>query len=133
MGAPYSVDLRRRVLAECDKKELKRYEIAAIFKVDLKTIYNWIEARKVNGTIEPKSGYQKGHGHKITDTEKFKDFIANNQNLSLKELSVKWGGVSSTTIGNKLHSIGYTVKKNSGDIRSAKKKKEPNIQSKSHT
>lgn len=128
MGAPYSVDLRKRVIAECDKKELKRYEIATIFKVDLKTIYNWIEARKINGTIEPKSGYQKGHGHKITDTEKFKDFIANNPNSSLKELSLKWGHVSSTTIGNKLHSMGYTVKKNSGGIRSVKKKKELNIE-----
>jgi transposase len=131
MAAPYSIDLRERVLAECDKKEIKRFQIAEIFKVDLKTIYNWLKARKASGTIEPKSGYQKGHSHKITDTEKFKAFIAANPNLSLKELSRKWGGVSSTTIGNKLHNIGYTVKKNSGDIKNVMNKKGLNIWSRS--
>ena len=124
MAAAYSVDLRERVLAEYDKGELKRYEIARLFKIDLKTIYNWVEARITRGTIEPKSGYQKGHSHKITNTEEFKDFITKNPNSSLKELGKKWGEVSSATIRNKLHSIGYTIKKNSVDIKNATKKKD---------
>src|ERR1700722_4039929 len=127
MAAPYSVDLRERVLAALDEKKLKRYEIAGQFKVDLKTIYNWDRLRTKTGKIEAKSGYQKGHSHKITDTEKFKSFIAENPNSSLKELSRKWGNVSSTTIGVKLHEIGFTVKKNSGDIKSVMNKKELNI------
>jgi transposase len=127
MAAPYSVDLRERVLAALDEKKLKRYEIAGQFKVDLKTIYNWDRLRTNTGKIEAKSGYQKGHSHKITDTEKFKSFIAENPNSSLKELSRKWGNVSSTTIGVKLHEIGFTVKKNSGDTKSVMNKKELNI------
>ena len=127
MAAPYSVDLRERVLAALDEKKLKRYEIAGQFKVDLKTIYNWDRLRTNTGKIEAKSGYQKGHSHKITDTEKFKSFIAENPNSSLKELSRKWGNVSSTTIGVKLHEIGFTIKKNSGDIKSVMNKKELNI------
>jgi transposase len=127
MAAPYSVDLRERVLAEFDKGVLKRFQIADLFKIDLKTIYNWVRARKTRGTIEPKTGYQKGHSHKITDTEKFKIFIKENPNLSLQELAKKWGGVCGSTIGDKLRAIGYTVKKNSGDIKSAVSKKELSI------
>jgi transposase len=123
MAAPYSVDLRKRVLAECDRNVLKRYEIAELFQVNLKTIYSWIETRITTGAIEPKSGYQKGHSHAITDTEKFKSFIADSPNLSLKELSEKWGGVSSSVIRNNLRKIGFTVKKNSGDIKSVTNKK----------
>jgi transposase len=123
MPAPYSVDLRERVLAECDRDVLKRYEIAELFKVDLKTIYTWVLVRDLTGEIEPKSGYQKGHSHKITDTEKFKSFIADNKNSSLKELGEKWGGVTGSTIGKKLHDIGFTVKKNNGDTKSVTSKK----------
>ena len=123
MAAPYSIDLRQRVLAECDRKALKRYEIASLFHVDLKTIYTWVKVRNSTGKIEPKSGYQKGHSHKITDTEKFKVFIADNPNSSLKELSKKWGNVSSSTIRDKLHKIGFTVKKNNGGTRSVMSKK----------
>lgn len=127
MATPYSVDLRKRVLAECDKGILKKYEIATMFKVDLKTIYNWIRAKNKTGTIEPKTGYQKGHSHKITDIETFKTFISNNPNSSLKDLSKKWGNISSSTIRNQLHRIGFTVKKNNGATKSEMNKKELNI------
>jgi transposase len=130
MAAPYSVDLRERVLTALDEKKLKRYKIAEQFKVDLKTIYNWDRLRKATGKIEAKTGYQQGHSHKITDTEKFKDFMANNPNSSLKELSKKWGNVSRATIGKKLRSIGYTVKKNNGDIKNEMNKKGLNTQRK---
>jgi transposase len=127
MAAPYSTDLRERVLAAWDEQKLKKSEIAEQFKIDLKTVYNWVKLREKTGVIEAKSGYQKGHSHKITDDEKFKNFIKENPNSSLKELSTKWGGISSTTIGNKLRSIGYTVKKNNGTMQNAMRKKEQNI------
>lgn len=127
MAAPYSVDLRERVLTALDEKKLKRYEIAKQFKVDPKTIYNWDRLRTDTGKIEAKSGYQKGHSHKITDTEKFKDFVAANPNSSLKELGQKWGGVSGATVGNKLRSIGYTIKKNNGATKNVMNRNELNI------
>ena len=132
MAVPYSVDLRKRVIAEAEKGELSKNQISAMFKVDLKTIYNWIEAKKLSGSIEPKSGYQKGHSHKITDIEKFKAFIAENPNSSLVELSEKWGNISRTAIGNMLHKIGYTVKKNNGVIKNATTRKEQNTWIKSY-
>lgn len=127
MAAPYSVDLRERVLMALDEKKLKRYEIAKQFKVDPKTIYNWDRLRTDTGKIEAKSGYQKGHSHKITDTEKFKDFVAANPNSSLKELGQKWGDVSGATVGNKLRSIGYTIKKNNGATKNVMNRNELNI------
>lgn len=124
MAGAYSIDLRERVLAAWDEQKLKKYEIAKQYKVDLKTIYNWVQLRDVTGKIEAKSGYQKGHSHKITDIEKFKDFIANNPNSSLKELSKKWGNISSSTIGDKLRSIGFTVKKNNLGTKNVTNKNE---------
>ncbi len=130
MAVPYSVDLRKRVLAEYDKGVLKRYEIAKLFQVTVRTIYTWVQTRNLTGKIEAKSGYQKGHSHKIIDTEKFKSFITDNPNLSLKELSDKWGNVSSSTIRDKLLKIGFTVKKNNGDTKNVMSKKEQNTKKK---
>lgn len=75
-------------------------------------------------------GYQKGHSHKSVEREKFKEFRANNPNLSLQELSEKWGGVSPTTIGRMLHKIGFTFKKKNLAIKNVMKKSGPLISKK---
>jgi transposase len=122
MAAAYSLDLRSRVLNEYDKGVLQKKEIAELFQIGQKTIYNWVKRRSVTGEIKPKSGYQKGHSHKITDQEKFKEFIAKNPDTNLKELGEKWGEISPTTIGRMLHKLNYTFKKNSFSIKSGTKK-----------
>ncbi len=126
MASAYSVDLRSRVLTEYDKGVLQKKEIATLFNVNEKTIYNWVKRRALTGKIEAKSGYQKGHSHKIIDQEKFKEFIANNPNTNLKELGKKWGGVSHATIGRMLHKLNYTFKKNSSDTKSVMKPRDLN-------
>jgi transposase len=131
MAAAYSLDLRSRVLAEYDKGVFKKSEIAELFKIDQKTIYNWVKRRSLTGEIKPKSGYQQGHSHKITEQEKFKEFIANNPNINLKELAKRWGNVSHVTIGRMLHKLNYTFKKNSLFTKSGTKQSALNIVNKS--
>ena len=127
MAASYSTDLRIRVLAEYNKGILKKKEIAQLFQIDVKTVYNWARQQSVTGEIKPKIGYQKGHSHKITDLKKFKEFIVSNPNLSLKELGLKWDNVSRETIRRGLRKINYTFKKNNLVIKKEMTQDEQNI------
>lgn len=61
--------------------------------------------------MEIKSGYQKGHSHKITDLEKFKKFVLANKNDSLETLAQKIGSVSDTTVGRAMKKIEFSKKK----------------------
>jgi transposase len=113
MAAPYSMDLRKRVLAEYDKGELQNGQIAKLFKIDVRTLFNWVQRRLQTGSVAPKKHRKRGPDPKITDSEKLKQFVADNPNSNLKELSAKWGGgVSASAIGRALHRMSITFKKN---------------------
>ena len=45
-----------------------------IFRINRQTIYNWVSIREETGKLEAKSGYQKGHSHKIKDLEQLEKF-----------------------------------------------------------
>ena len=111
-----SIDLRNRVITAVDNG-MRITDAAKIFKVGRKAIYNWLKLRKETNSLAPKSGYQKGHSHKITDWEKFKDFAKTNQHLTSSKMAIKWEEinnikVSDTVIQRALKKIGYTSKKN---------------------
>ena len=65
-------------------------EAAAIFHVYEKTIYLWLELRDKAGNLEPKTGYQKGHSHKITDWNLFKKFAEDHSKCTSPQMIVKW-------------------------------------------
>jgi transposase len=121
MAAPYSEDLRIRVLAEFDKKKLTIEEIKTLFNVDRKTIYRWRKRRTETGTISPIKNFQKGHSHKITDLEKFRIFVTNNSDLTTKEMAAIWGNITPYSIGRYLKKINFTFKKNSWIIKNVTK------------
>ena len=121
MPAPYSKDLRERVLMEFDKKNLPIKEISQLFDVDPKTIYRWRQRRIKTGNILPIKGFQQGHSHKITDLESFRIFVTNNPDLTTKEMAAKWGNVGASTIRRSLKKINFTFKKNSWATKSATK------------
>jgi transposase len=54
MPAPYSSDLRHRVLAACEAATQKRAEIAELFQVSEPTIYNWLRQQREEGRTTPK-------------------------------------------------------------------------------
>lgn len=111
MAKPYSKDLRDRVLKAIDEGQ-KTSTISNVFKVCLKTIYNWKTLKNKTGTFEPKIGYQKGYGHKIKDLEVFTNHIEKNPNQNLGEIAESWGNVSRTTVHRALKKIKFTRKKN---------------------
>jgi transposase len=54
MAAPYSLDLRERVIRAVDESPLTIDEIAQQFNVSERTIYKWLAQRKESGTLAPK-------------------------------------------------------------------------------
>ena len=54
MAAPYSLDLRERVLRAVDESPLTVEEIAVQFHVSERAIYRWLALRKQTGSVAPK-------------------------------------------------------------------------------
>lgn len=127
----HSKDLRKRVIDTVNQKVLQLGEIAVLFQINVRTIYDWRKQFEKTGNIEAKTGFHKGHSHKITDLEKFKKFVEENPDLTLKEMAEKWGDISPKTIDRTLKKIGFTFKKNNSDTKSVMKKKEMNLKMKS--
>lgn len=111
-----SVDLRERVIAAVNKN-IRITEIAKIFKVSRRVIYNWLNLLNKSKNLTPKSGYQKGHSHKIHDLDKFKLFVEKNKHRTAKQMVVLWQELTGTimteaVMGRYLKKIGYSSKKN---------------------
>ena len=114
--ATYSLDLRDRVM-DSILKGMRPTDAAEIFKVSRRVIYKWKDLEKETGSFAPKSGYQKGHSHKITDLEKFKIFALAYGHLTVKAMTIEWEkqnnvSISETRMSIYLDKIGFTSKKN---------------------
>src|SRR5262245_4996323 len=86
--------------------------ISKLYQVGRATIYRWINQRKHEGDIHPKTHWQKGYDHKIKDLEAFKKFVEENPGRTLNEMAEAWGNVKRMTIYRALQKVGFTHKKN---------------------
>ena len=115
MPIPLSIDLRKRIITAIDEG-MNIDNASALFKVSQRVIYQWLDLRKEYNSLAPKSGYQKGHSHKIKDLDVFKKFVDENKYCTISEMKSKWleltsQKISNTTIQRTLKKIGYTFKK----------------------
>jgi len=113
---PYSIDLRDRAIKTVDSGE-KISTVARIFKLSRHAIYAWLKLRKETGSLKPKSGYQKGHSHRIEDWKLFEKFAHQNKNNTTAKMAEKWTiltgqSTSDSAIDRGLKKIGFTYKKN---------------------
>ncbi len=111
MPSPYSQDLRVRVL-EALNAGMTMTAISKVFSVARKTVYNWQQRMEKVGTVEPISGYQKGHNHKIKDENEFEKFVKTDLSRTSHEIAKEWGDISSATVRRMLKKLGYSNKKN---------------------
>lgn len=112
---PYSIDLRERVMAMVDGG-MHINNVAEVFKVSPRVIYDWLKLRRETGALAPASGYQTGRQPKITDWEEFERFAAANKLCTSQEMALEWGKkysitISKSVIKRALKKIGYTSKK----------------------
>lgn len=111
----FSLDLKKRVIATVDEG-MRIDKVVKIFQVSRRVIYKWLELRRKTGSLSTKTGYQKGHSHKITDWEQFKKFTDSNRHCSAPQMIIKWKkltnvGMSESVMLRVLKKIGFTSKK----------------------
>lgn len=110
-----SIDLRKRVIGSVDNG-VHIDEVAKNFQVSRRVIYKWLKLRAETNSLEPKSGYQKGHSHKIKDWDEFKKFVEANKYHTARTMIVEWEKLNNNTVseaamGRWLKKINYTSKK----------------------
>lgn len=127
----FSIDLRERVIAAVDDG-MQITKAAKVFKVCRRTIYLWQDLFKKTKKLAPKSGYQKGHSHKITDWDQFKTFVEKHKHCASPKMRVEWKkltniDVSESVMLRALKKIGYTSKKKRLVMPNQIKKNEKNF------
>jgi len=111
MSAPYSDDLRKKVMVALDRGE-KKSHVSWMFNISRNTIDLWVKRRQATATVHAPKVYQKGHGHQTPDFETFRQFAKANGDKTQTEMAEAWEGtISGRTISPGLHNIGYTQKK----------------------
>jgi transposase len=111
MAKPYSEDLRRKLIEAIELDGLKKSEASQLFHLSRNTIDLWLKRRKETGNLQAKSTAVPSQRQKITDWEKFRDFVTTHRDKTQIEMAELWGGVSSRTLSRALKPIGFTRKK----------------------
>lgn len=100
MAAPYSTDLRLKVLQAIDAGMGKAHASRS-FNISRNTIGLWLKRRAETGSVAAKEGYHTGHRAKITDWQAFREFVVANPGKLQREIAEAWG-VSQRTISRAL-------------------------------
>lgn len=87
MPKPYSVDLRKRVLAYIAETKDKE-KASQVFKVGIATIYRWITRKEQTGNVEPFP--RKSYKKKIDD-QKLITYVEQNSDHFLSEIANHFG------------------------------------------
>lgn len=111
MPAPYSNDLREKVMAALDRGE-KKSHVSRMFNISRDTIDRWLNRRETKGSVQAVQGYQHGHSHRIKDWEEFRAFAQQYGDKTQAEMAQLWlGEMSERTMSRALARIGWTRKK----------------------
>jgi transposase len=111
MPAPYSLDLRTRVVSAYKNSKKTLLQISQDFSISAKTVHRWVQKYEKDGHICPITGYQNGHSHVISDLEEFKNLVENNDFSTVQEIVDHIGKGSTSSIERALKKIVYVKKK----------------------
>lgn len=111
MPAPYSDDWRQKAIVAVKRGERKT-ELSRMLNISRHTLDLWLKREATLGHCHAVKNYQQGSRHKITDWQRFREFIKQHGGKSQAQLAKLWGdGVSQQTISDALHKIGVSRKK----------------------
>lgn len=114
----YSLDLRKRVL-EYVKTGNSKEDVAAIFGVCVKTIWNWIKREK-EGNLAPTAKEAKP---KKIDNERLLQFLKEHPDAYLREIAEEFN-VSIPAVYYACNRLRITLKKRPRTTKNVMKKKE---------
>ena len=123
MGAPYSKDLRTRVLAAVDGS-MSKWEVHQTFGVSRSTVDDWLKLRTETGGVKAKTECYRGRAPMLPDSAELRTFLEAHQGSTLAQLAHAWQEqsgreVSVKTFHKTLQRIGYTRKESTTDIKNA--------------
>ena len=111
----------KKLLRRSLRNGLKKSEASEYFKISRNTINLWLKRREETGDIRVKREKKTGPLSKITDWQKFEDFVQIYGNKTQVEMAELWpveisdlpkGALRERTISRGLKKIGFTRKKN---------------------
>lgn len=111
---PYSMDLRRRVIAACDRKDGRRMEIAERFGVSTAWIRRLLQRRRETGSVAPLP--QNAGRRPALDSrkmERLRRLVDHQPDATLRELKGRLGvTISNGAMIRALRALKLTLKKN---------------------
>jgi len=115
MGAPYSQDLRLRVVGSIDGG-MSKMDAHKTFRVSRSTIDDWLKQRAAVGHVEVRPHLRRGPAPKMADLGAFEAFALRHQEKTLSGMAQQWQresgqSVSGQTLSSMMQKIGWTRKK----------------------
>ncbi len=116
MPAPYSEDLRRKAIAAVKRGERKT-EVSRMMNISRNTLDLWLKREAQTGDCQPITQYQRGCRHKISDWQKFREFVQQHGGKTQGQMAKLWGNnVTQQNISDALGKLGLSRKKRPTDI-----------------
>ena len=111
MPASYSYDLRQKAV-EAVKTGEKKIEVSRIFNISRNTLDLWLKKEKQTGDFQACTHSAKGTKPKISDLDKFREFIKENSDKTQKQMAEIWGSnVTQQNISYACKKLGISRKK----------------------
>jgi transposase len=115
MPAPYSKDLRQKVIAAVERGERKT-DVSRMFNISRNTLDLWLARQAETGSCRSKAKVAKPKT-KINDWERFREFIKQHGGKTQIEIAKLWGeGVTQQNISDAMKKLGVSRKKRAMDI-----------------
>ena len=112
MPAPYSYDLRAKVMKAIEEDGMTKTEASQVFRMSRNTINLWFQRKAETGDYQAKPYEPPGSNHRIKDWEEFRKFAQEHADKTQKQMAQLWEGeMSQRTISRALKKIGLTRKK----------------------
>ncbi|HEY9626916.1 MAG TPA: IS630 family transposase [Coleofasciculaceae cyanobacterium] len=115
MAQPYSDDFRQKVMEAIELNGFKKSEASQMFNISRNTINLWFQRQAETGDVKPKPRQISQQKSKISDWDKFREFVKEHGDKTQSEMAVLWEGeISQRTISRALAKIGHSRKKTYG-------------------
>lgn len=129
MPSPYSEDFREKVIAVVERGEGKT-KVARMMNISRNTLDQWLPRKQEVGNCRAITHYQQGCRHKITDWQRFREFVKQHGEKTQGQMAKLWGdNVSQQNISDALRKIGFSRKKRLTGIENVMNSSETHLRS----
>lgn len=111
MPSPYSKDLRQKAIAAVKRGERKK-DVSQMFNISRNTLDLWLKREERTGDCRAITNYQQGCRHKITDWQRFGEFVRQQGGKTQAQIAKLWGdNVTQQNISDAMQKLGVSRKK----------------------